>query len=170
MMQMLGRAGRPQFDDSATAVILTRKERVTHYEKLVSGSDSLESCLHLNLIDHLNAEIGLGNVTNVETAIKWLAGTFLCVRLRRNPTYYKLKEGASQEDEDELLRQICEKDIKLLQEYGLVENEELRSTQFGDAMARYYIRFDTMKMLTSLERQASISQIVQMQIPVPLTV
>jgi ATP-dependent DNA helicase HFM1/MER3 len=32
MMQMLGRAGRPQFDDSATAVILTRKERVAHYE------------------------------------------------------------------------------------------------------------------------------------------
>jgi hypothetical protein len=28
------------------------------------------------------------------------------VRLRRNPTHYKLKEGANQEDEDELLRQI----------------------------------------------------------------
>ncbi|KAJ5156273.1 hypothetical protein N7492_009076 [Penicillium capsulatum] len=160
MMQMLGRAGRPQFDDSATAVILTRKERVAHYEKLVSGSGSLESCLHLNLIDHLNAEIGLGNVTNVETAIKWLAGTFLFVRLRRNPTYYKLKEGASEEDEDELLHQICEKDIKLLQECGLVGVEELRSTQFGDAMARYYVRFDTMKNLLSLQRQSTISQIL----------
>ncbi|KAJ5088803.1 hypothetical protein N7456_012419 [Penicillium angulare] len=160
MMQMLGRAGRPQFDDSAVAVILTRKERVSHYERLVSGTESLESCLHLNLIDHLNAEIGLGNVTDVTTATKWLAGTFLFVRLRQNPTYYKLKEGASEEDEDDLLRQICEKDITLLQECGLVETGRLRSTPFGDAMARYYVRFETMKILLALEGSATISQIL----------
>ncbi|KAJ6161010.1 hypothetical protein N7470_004406 [Penicillium chermesinum] len=160
MMQMLGRAGRPQFDDSATAVILTRKHRVDHYEKLVSGTESLESCLHLNLIEHLNAEIGLGNVSDVETATKWLAGTFLFVRLRRNPTHYKLKEGASEEDEDELLRHICEKDIALLRECGLVEAEALRSTQFGEAMARYYVRFDTMRILLSLEDKATVYQIL----------
>ncbi|OQE42952.1 hypothetical protein PENCOP_c003G06758 [Penicillium coprophilum] len=158
MMQMLGRAGRPQFDDSAIAVILTRKERVAHYEKLVEGSESLESCLHLNLIDHLNAEIGLGNISDVESAVKWLAGTFLFVRLRRNPTHYKLKEGANQDDEDELLRQICEKDIDLLQKCSLVEAERLCSTQFGEAMARYYIQFETMKILLSLEPQASVSE------------
>ncbi|OQE13378.1 hypothetical protein PENFLA_c049G06462 [Penicillium flavigenum] len=158
MMQMLGRAGRPQFDDSATAVILTRKERVAHYERLVQGSESLESCLHLNLIDHLNAEIGLGNISDIESAIKWLAGTFLFVRLRRNPTHYKLKEGANQEDEDELLRQICEKDIDLLRKCGLVEAESLSSTQFGDAMARYYIRFETMKVLLSLKPKATLSE------------
>lgn len=161
MMQMLGRAGRPQFDDSAVAVILTRKERVNHYEKLISGSGFLESCLHLHLIDHLNAEIGLGTVTDMESAIRWLAGTFLFVRLRRNPTYYKLKEGASPHDEDEMLRQICEKDIKLLQETGLVSEGQLRSTQFGDAMARYYVRFETMKALLSLNSKATISQIVR---------
>ncbi|KAG0159719.1 hypothetical protein PDIDSM_7243 [Penicillium digitatum] len=160
MMQMLGRAGRPQFDDSATAVILTRKERVAHYEKLVQGSESLESCLHLNLIDHLNAEIGLGNISDVETAVNWLAGTFLFVRLRRNPTHYKLKEGASQEDEDQLLRHICEKDIDLLQKCGLIEAERLRSTQFGEAMARYYVRFETMKVLLSLKPKASLSEIL----------
>jgi len=159
-MQMLGRAGRPQFDESATAVILTRKERVAHYEELVSGSESLESCLHLNLIEHLNAEIGLGNVKNLEMAARWLAGTFLFVRLRRNPTYYKLKEGASEKDEDELLRQICEKDIKLLRESGLVEMDRLHPTQFGEAMARYYIRFETMKILLSLGPGTAVPEIV----------
>ncbi|KKK20097.1 hypothetical protein ARAM_000800 [Aspergillus rambellii] len=160
IMQMLGRAGRPQFDDSATAVILTRKERVSHYEKLVSGSESLESCLHLNLIDHLNAEIGLGTVTDIESAIRWLAGTFLFVRLRRNPTHYQLREGANQDDEDEMLRQICQKDIKLLQECGLVTLEGLRSTPFGDAMARYYVRFKTMQSFLALNKQAGIAQIL----------
>ncbi|KAL4942666.1 hypothetical protein BDV06DRAFT_211637 [Aspergillus oleicola] len=160
VMQMLGRAGRPQFDDSATAVILTRKERVDHYEKLVSGSKSLESCLHLNLIEHLNAEIGLGNVDSIETATAWLAGTFLFVRLRKNPTHYKLKEGANREDEDEMLRQICEKDIKLLQECDLVESNALKSTPLGDAMARYYIRFETMKTLRAMKPQSDVAQIL----------
>ncbi|KAL4912540.1 Sec63 Brl domain-containing protein [Aspergillus aurantiobrunneus] len=160
VMQMLGRAGRPQFDDSATAVILTRKERVTHYEKLVSGSESLESRLHLNLIDHLNAEIGLGNVNNIESATTWLAGTFLFVRLGRNPTHYKLKEGANRDDEDEMLRQICEKEIKFLQESKLVEPNGLKSTPFGDAMARYYIRFETMKTLLSLRPQSDMASIL----------
>ncbi|CAI7629740.1 unnamed protein product [Penicillium discolor] len=162
MMQMLGRAGRPQFDDSATAVILTRKERVAHYERLVQGSESLESCLHLNLIDHLNAEVGLGNITDVESAVKWLGGTFLFVRLRRNPTHYKLKEGANQEDEDQLLRNICEKDINLLQKHGLVECGSLSSTQFGEAMARYYIQFETMKVLLSLKPKATLSEILNL--------
>ncbi|KAJ5138363.1 uncharacterized protein N7515_003211 [Penicillium bovifimosum] len=161
MMQMLGRAGRPQYDDSATAVILTRKARVAHYERLVQGSESLESCLHLNLIDHLNAEIGLGHISDVESAVKWLAGTFLFVRLRRNPTHYKLKEGANQQDEDELLRQICEKDIDLLRQCELVDAERLCSTQFGDAMARYYIQFETMKVLLSLKPKATLSETLE---------
>jgi ATP-dependent DNA helicase HFM1/MER3 len=160
MMQMLGRAGRPQFDDSAIAVIMTRKERVQHYDKLVSGSETLESCLHLNLIDHLNAEIGLGTVTDVDSAVRWLAGTFLFVRLRRNPKHYQLKEGATKDDEDEMLRQICEKDIKLLQATGLVASERLKSTPFGDAMARYYVRFDTMKTLLALKLHATVSQVL----------
>ncbi|CAG7922892.1 unnamed protein product [Penicillium olsonii] len=158
MMQMLGRAGRPQFDDSATAVILTKKNRVPHYERLVQGSESLESCLHLNLIDHLNAEIGLGNISDVQSAVKWLAGTFLFVRLRRNPTHYNLKEGAKQEDEDEMLRQICEKDISMLRECGLIETEYLCSTPAGEAMARYYIRFETMKVFLSLKPKATLHE------------
>ena len=164
MMQMLGRSGRPQFDDSAVAVILTKKERVHHYEKLVSGSECLESSLHLNLIDHLNAEIGLGTVTDIESAIRWLAGTFLFVRLRRNPTQYKLRENADKRDEDEMLLQICEKDIKLLQDYSLVSLDgQLKSTIFGDAMARYYVKFETMKVLLSLPPKAKKSEIVSLR-------
>lgn len=43
IMQMLGRAGRPQFDDSAVAVIMTRLNRREFYEKMVSGKEVLES-------------------------------------------------------------------------------------------------------------------------------
>lgn len=43
VMQMLGRAGRPQFDTTAVAVIMTRQEKVKKYEKMVSGQEILES-------------------------------------------------------------------------------------------------------------------------------
>lgn len=158
---MLGRAGRPQFDDTAVAVILTKKERVQFYEKMISGTEQLESCLHLNLIDHLNAEISLGTISDIQNAIKWLAGTFLFVRLRRNPTRYKLKENADRRDEDEMLQQICEKDVNLLRESDLVSHEgSIKSTPFGDAMAKYYVKFETMKTILSLPPRTKVSEIV----------
>lgn len=43
VMQMLGRAGRPQFDDTAVAVIMTKKDNKLRYEKMVSGTETLES-------------------------------------------------------------------------------------------------------------------------------
>jgi ATP-dependent DNA helicase HFM1/MER3 len=169
MMQMLGRAGRPQFGDRAVAVILTKTERVQHYEKLISGTEQLESCLHLNLINHINAEINLGTVTDLDTAAKWLAGTFLFVRMERNPTRYRLRENANRYDEDRMLREICERDIKLLQEYDLVSSEnKLTSTVFGDAMAKYYVKFETMKVLLALPERAKLSEIVSLAVVQPV--
>lgn len=163
MMQMLGRAGRPQFETSACAVILTRDEKVNHYQNMVSGKEPLESSLHLNLIDHLNAEIGLGTISDGSSAEKWLAGTFLSVRLKRNPNHYKLKgkDSARPWDEHELLQQICDKDLRLLQSIDLVSSDgRLKCTEFGDAMARYCIKFETMKIILSLPPKAKMSEIV----------
>jgi ATP-dependent DNA helicase HFM1/MER3 len=43
VMQMLGRAGRPQYDNSAVAVIMTKQEKINRYEKMVYGQEILES-------------------------------------------------------------------------------------------------------------------------------
>ncbi|KAF2488471.1 P-loop containing nucleoside triphosphate hydrolase protein [Lophium mytilinum] len=161
IMQMLGRAGRPQFDDSAVAVIMTRQSKVQRYESMVSGRDLLESRLHLNLIDHLNAEIGLGTITNTQTAKKWLAGTFLFVRLKQNPEHYKLEGARSGQDIDEQLDSICSRDIDLLQDTNLVTaGEVLKCTEFGHAMARYYVQFETMRHFMGLPPKAKISDIL----------
>ena len=162
MMQMLGRAGRPQFDTSAVAVILTRKEKGSKYKKLVAGEELLESCLHLNLIDHLNAEIGLGTVTNLETAKKWLSGTFLFVRLGKNPKHYKLDGDSGQGTLESRMDQICARDIGLLEDASMVKpGDELSCTAFGDAMARYYVKFETMKAVVGLPPAAKLSQMVR---------
>jgi ATP-dependent DNA helicase HFM1/MER3 len=161
IMQMLGRAGRPQFDNSAVAVIMTRQNKVNKYEKMVTGKDVLESTLHLNLIDHMNAEIGLGTIRDQLSARKWLTSTFLYVRLKQNPVYYKLDGARSGQSVDEQLDDICFRDITLLRDCNLANGEEyLRSTEFGFAMARYYVHFDSMRILMGIQPKASISEIV----------
>ncbi|SMR48968.1 unnamed protein product [Zymoseptoria tritici ST99CH_1E4] len=161
VMQMLGRAGRPQFDTNAVAVIMTRLSQVPVYEKMISGQEVLESCLHRNLIDHLNAEIGLGSITSVSTAKRWLSGTFLYVRLKENPEHYKIESDAPGRNLDERLENICSKAIELLKQTELVDGStKLQCTEFGDAMARYYLQFQTMRTFLSLPPKAKISEIL----------
>ena len=161
IMQMLGRAGRPQFDSTAVAVIITKQEKVKKYEKLVSGEELLESCLHLNLIDHLNAEIGLGTIYDLYTAKRWLVGTFLCVRLRLNPEHYKLDGDAVSQNLDDRIERICRRDLELLEDTQLVTSgDRLKATGFGDAMARYYVKFETMQVFLRLQPRSKMSDIV----------
>ncbi|KAK0742728.1 hypothetical protein B0T18DRAFT_293491, partial [Schizothecium vesticola] len=162
VMQMLGRAGRPQFDDSATAIILTRSHHAKRYEKMVSGQEILESTLHLHLIEHLNSEVCLGTIRDLASAKTWLRGTFLSVRLRRNPGHYKMTGGISNPLQiDESLSEICERDIKLLQDTEmLTPGHSFTCTDYGRAMSRYMIEFTTMKLLLSIPRAVSMEALI----------
>jgi hypothetical protein len=46
--------------------------------------------LHRAIIEHVNAEICLGNISNLETAIQWLKASFMWVRMHKNPKHYGL--------------------------------------------------------------------------------
>lgn len=117
--------------------------------------------LHTNLIEHLNAEIGLGTIANLQAAKKWLCGTFMYVRLKDNPDHYKIEGDVTGRNLDERLEHICGRNIDLLGEQGLVTSDSrLQTTEFGDAMGRYYINFETMKILLALPRKPKISEIV----------
>lgn len=107
--------------------------------------------LHSNLIDQLNAEIGLGTITSISSATKWLESTFLCVRLRQNPEHYGFPSSSGAKSLEEKLHDICRNGILALQECGLVRSEaQLSCTEYGDAMSRYSVRFATMKLILSL--------------------
>jgi ATP-dependent DNA helicase HFM1/MER3 len=163
MMQMLGRAGRPQFGDTAVAVIMTRQTKMRRYEMMVTGQELLESKLHSNLIDHMNAEIGLGTIPDLASARKWLKGTFLYVRLQQNPKHYKLEGARSGQNIEEQADDICFRDIALLREHNLVHGDEhFRCTEFGHAMARYYVHFETMKVFMGIQPRATPSEIVSL--------
>ena len=112
---------------------------------------------------HKNAEIGLGTVYDMRSAKRWLAGTFLYVRLDKNPGFYKLDGDAPDQDLDNRIERICKRDVGLLQETSLVTpTEKLSCTEFGDAMARYYVKFETMQSLLSLKPRSKMSDIVSL--------
>lgn len=177
VMQMLGRAGRPQYEDSGLAIILTRSCNKKRYEDLGSGQQILESTLHKNLIEHLNSEISLGTFQDNAGAKLWLKGTFLSVRLHQNPRYYgeligeKSSLGAkSSKTVEEQLEEICQTAITNLRDISLIKgNARFQHTDYGRAMSKYMIRFDTMKMILEIPKGATSKYLVR-AVPILLCV
>ncbi|KAG1891431.1 P-loop containing nucleoside triphosphate hydrolase protein [Suillus subluteus] len=165
LMQMMGRAGRPQFDTEGVAIILCETELESKYRDLVQGTTPLESSLHTNLAEHLNSEIGLGTITDVKTAQEWLLRSFLYRRMQKNPQHYNIGKDDRQSWQGKV-DSIVMDSIEQLRETGLVtyspRDGELSSTEFGDIMSKFYIRRGTMKTILDLSPTASLREILEM--------
>lgn len=90
VMQMLGRAGRPQFDTYGEGIIITGHNELQYYLSLMNQQLPIESQFVSKLADQLNAEIVLGTVQNAKEASIWLSYTYLYIRMLRNPSLYGL--------------------------------------------------------------------------------
>ena len=78
-------AGRPQFDTSGDATLITSHDAMARYlDKLIMATP-IESNFIKQLADHLNAEVVGGTVTTIAEAVEWLRYTYLHVRMCRNP-------------------------------------------------------------------------------------
>lgn len=98
VLQMLGRAGRPQYDTKGEGILITQHSELQYYLSLLNQQLPIESQLISKLPDMLNAEIVLGNIQNVKDAVGWLGYTYLYIRMLRNPTLYGISHDALQED------------------------------------------------------------------------
>lgn len=88
VIQIFGRAGRPQFEKFGTGILCTTSDRLSHYLAAITQQHPIESQLMSRIADNLNAEIALGTVTNVDEGVQWLGYTYLHVRMRKNPLAY----------------------------------------------------------------------------------
>ncbi|XP_065067270.1 probable ATP-dependent DNA helicase HFM1 [Rhopilema esculentum] len=148
VLQMIGRAGRPQFDTSATAVIMTKSSNKQKYQALVNGAQTIESSLHRHLIEHINAEIFLGTIPTTKMAEEWLKSTFLYKRMQKNPSHYTMGLRA----------------LRSLQSLNLLEIKEdgsLIPTGTGKLMARYCIAFNTVKSFSEVKGSESMEELVE---------
>ena len=88
VMQMLGRAGRPQFDTFGEGIIITQQRELHYYLSLLQEQLPIESQFVKKLADVLNAEIVLGSVQNLREAANWLGYTYLNIRMMKKPAQY----------------------------------------------------------------------------------
>ncbi|TMS11145.1 Activating signal cointegrator 1 complex subunit 3, partial [Larimichthys crocea] len=151
VMQIFGRAGRPQFDKYGEGTIITTHDKLSHYLTLLTQQNPIESQFLDSLADNLNAEVALGSVTNVEEAVKWLSYTYLYVRMRANPLAYGINHKAYQMDPAlELYRkELVVESGRKLDKARMIRFEErtgyFASTDLGRTASHFYIRYNTIE-------------------------
>ena len=69
---MMGRAGRPQFDDNGIVCIYVLEEKRDFLKTFLYQPFPVESSLPEKLFDHINAEIAAGTLTSKSSCINYL--------------------------------------------------------------------------------------------------
>jgi replicative superfamily II helicase len=82
VLQMMGRAGRPQFDDSGVACVFVQDSKKNFYKKFLHEPFPVESSLHKVLSGHMNAEIVGGTILSKQDAIDYITWTYYYRRLQ----------------------------------------------------------------------------------------
>ncbi|KAJ1513380.1 hypothetical protein HMI54_003032 [Coelomomyces lativittatus] len=167
VLQMMGRAGRPGFDDKGVACVFVQESKKSFYKSFLNAPFPVESSLHLACHDTINAEIANQAIQSISDAINYISWTFLYIRLKRNPDYYDSpsasaspygKEEYENEKKDptalrkpldvqsfitELLDQVCLD----LERAGCIEKrgQVLESTPLGRIGAHFYIHYLTLQ-------------------------
>ena len=98
VLQMLGRAGRPQYDTKGEGILLTNHSELQYYLSLLNQQLPVESQMISKLPDVLNAELVLGTIQNMKDAVNWLGYTYLYIRMMRAPSLYGIKQSAIKDD------------------------------------------------------------------------
>ncbi|PHU15482.1 U5 small nuclear ribonucleoprotein kDa helicase [Capsicum chinense] len=149
IMQMLGRAGRPQYDTYGEGIVITGHSELKYYLSLMNQQLPIESQFISKLPDQLNAEIALGTVQNAKEACKWILYTYLYVRMVRNPSLYGLAaNGLKTEDAlEQRCADLVHSAAALLDKNNLIKYDKksgyFQVTDLGRIASCYYITHGT---------------------------
>lgn len=163
VLQMLGRAGRPQYDTYGEGIIITTQTEMQYYLSLLNQQLPIESQFVSRLADNLNAEIVLGNVRTRDEGVEWLGYTYLFVRMLRSPGLYQV--GPDYEDDTALEQKrvdLIHSAAVVLERSSLVKYDKktgrLQATELGRIASHYYITHSSM-LTYNHHIQASITPI-----------
>ncbi|KAF8707564.1 Sec63 protein, partial [Rhizoctonia solani] len=148
MLQMLGRAGRPQYDTFGEGVIITNHSELQYYLSLLNEQLPIESQFVAKLADNLNAEIVLGNVRNRDEAIQWLG----YVRMLQTPVLYGIGVDYSEDDPHLIQKRadIAHTAAVMLEKCNLLKYDRktgaFTSTELGRIASHYYVTYNSMSV------------------------
>ncbi|CAD6191493.1 unnamed protein product [Caenorhabditis auriculariae] len=156
VMQMLGRAGRPQYDSKGKGILITNHSELQYYLSLMNQQLPVESQMIARLTDMLNAEIVLGTVNTVSEAMNWLGYTYLYVRMLKNPTLYGISHEQARADplleqrRADLIHTAC----MHLDKANLIKYDKksglIQATELGRIASHFYCTFETMQTYNKL--------------------
>ena len=155
VLQMLGRAGRPGYDDAGYAYVVCDGADAQKYRTLLREGKEIESRLAEDLDAHLNAEVALGYVREMDDVMEWLETTFYYVRAQSAP------DGATDGSIDYPfggnLRTRARETLDSLVADGFVEEDglRLRPTPLGRLASKFYMRLDTAREFADLAERAA---------------
>ncbi|KAI2629761.1 Sec63-domain-containing protein [Hypoxylon sp. NC1633] len=163
VLQMLGRAGRPQYDTYGEGIIITSQSEMQYYLSLLNQQLPIESQFISKLVDNLNAEIVLGNVRSRDEGVEWLGYTYLFVRMLRSRGLYSVGDDYGDDDILEQKRvDLIHSAATVLKKSNLITYDEktgkLKATELGRIASHYYITHGSMDTYNKLI-QPSISTI-----------
>lgn len=152
VLQMLGRAGRPQYDSEGEGIIVTQHSELQYYLSLTNLQLPVESQLIKTLPDHLNAEIVLGTVQTLEEAADWLSYTFLYIRMLQNPSLYGIMNGDAVIRDDPTLKRrrmdLAHTAASMLEKNHLIRYDRktgaVQATPLGRVASQFYISHSSM--------------------------
>ncbi|ELY45269.1 DEAD/DEAH box helicase [Natronorubrum sulfidifaciens] len=136
VLQMLGRAGRPGYDDVGYGWVVCDGADADKYRQLLRDGKEIESRLAETLETHLNAEIAMGTIADLEDVMDWLETTFYYVRGQSKPDAYDFPN----------LRQRVRDCLEGLVDRGFVETGpelSIEATPRGVLASKYYLRLET---------------------------
>lgn len=171
VLQMLGRAGRPQFDNSGIARIFTQDAKKAFYKHFLHTGFPVESSLHKVLDNHLGAEVSAETITTKQDALDYLTWTFFFRRLHKNPSYYGLEISAeehntiaAQQMANDYMISLVDKSLGELAESKCLEmypNGNIDSTPLGKIMSYYYLSHRTIRHLVkNAKRDATFADVL----------
>ena len=148
-------ANQMDLDKEGVAIIMCETGLEDKYRALGHGQTILESSLHTNLAEHLNSEIGLGTIKNMESAKEWICHSFMFRRFTQNPQRYMSQEQPWKDGLDSMISTCIDK-LKDAQLLTFVEGRSgtLRSTEFGEIMSK--VRILKLGFSTAAHRKTTV--------------
>ena len=150
VLQMLGRAGRPQYDTKGEGILITNHSELQFYLSLLNQQLPVESQMISKLPDMLNAEMVLGTIRTLEDAVTWLGYTYLFVRMIRNPSLYSVPHDAVENDPklEQHRASLIHSAAIMLEKSNLVKYDRrsgnIHSTEMARIASHYYLTSQTM--------------------------
>jgi antiviral helicase SLH1 len=156
VLQIFGRAGRPQFQDTGIGFICTTHDRLDHYLRAVTEQQPIESRFSSKLVDNLNAEISLGTVTTIQEAVQWLGYSYLFVRMQRSPLNYGIEWAESANDPQlvQRRRKLIIDAARVLQKSQMIifneTTEDLRAKDVGRIASQFYVQQSSIEIFNTM--------------------